>query len=67
MLSKSFDARVANSEQLPLSRCTCGECDNTFFVAVIEENEPRYCPYCGFKFLRFVTAEGKEQTFQGEE
>ena len=44
MLTETLKARMASGEETPLAQCHCFECDNNFWVAVIHENEPKYCP-----------------------
>jgi predicted nucleic acid-binding Zn-ribbon protein len=33
---------------------------------VIAENEPKYCPYCGVRFVRVTTSEGEQREILGE-
>jgi hypothetical protein len=36
-----------------VSLCTCGACDNVWWVVCGLEHEPSYCPYCGIKFTSY--------------
>ena len=67
MLSSNTEGTDANGNKKDLAGCLCNVCDNTFFVACAPENEPRYCCYCGVKFMRYTTAEGKTIRFEGNE
>lgn len=51
MLSETLKIKTENREEISTAQCLCYECDNNFWVAVIHENEPKYCPYCGIKFI----------------
>ena len=66
MLSEQFRVRQESGEEIPVSTCHCFECDNNFFVMVIHENEPKYCPYCGIQFVRLTTSEGEQREIRGE-
>jgi len=43
------------NKKMPVHLCTCGECENEFYVPGISIDwKPSYCPYCGIKFVRDV-------------
>lgn len=66
MLTETMKMRLASGEEIPLATCHCETCDNNFFVAVIHENEPKYCPYCGIKFLAVTPNDGPRREILGE-
>lgn len=47
-----------------LAGITCRLCRNDFYVPVIPENEPTYCPYCGGKFDSFVTKQAMKDAIE---
>ena len=63
MLTSQFTAKMQSGEDIPLSWCDCHQCGNTFMVPHVPENEPRYCCYCGIKFMRCETADGDTRRY----
>jgi uncharacterized paraquat-inducible protein A len=63
MLSSQFQVQLTSGEVVPVSWCDCAQCGNMFMVPTVPENEPRYCCYCGIKFLRCTTAEGETKHY----
>lgn len=50
MLSHTHDYVDDNGDKMRMSRCTCGSCDNSWYVQTGPEFQSRFCPYCGIKF-----------------
>jgi hypothetical protein len=49
-----------------LAGCTCAQCDNTFFFrGNSPEFIPRYCAYCGIKFIRMRDGEQQYRDMLG--
>lgn len=64
MLSETLKIKMQDGEEIPTAQCHCYECDNNFWVAVIHENEPKYCPYCGIKFIGLSEWDGTEEKYK---
>ena len=41
----------ANGREVTVSLCTCGGCQNEFYVPHHREFQEKFCPYCGMKFI----------------
>lgn len=67
MISQTHNHIAPDGAETPLSACNCNQCNNDFYVVTQPENEPRYCPFCGIKFLRYEPTEGDAKWFSGDE
>lgn len=64
MTEASLIARLRDGRCLPIESCSCGTCQNEWFMASLSpEWMPAFCPYCGIKFVR-KTTDGEPAEFK---
>ncbi len=53
MIGDESPLRVAlrNGRETGVSLCRCGDCQNEWYVPNHNDFTPKFCPYCGLKFL----------------
>lgn len=49
-----------------VSQCSCGSCQNVFWVRCASEFQPSYCPYCGIKFRWYDGLNGDKYKVSGQ-
>lgn len=50
MLSHTHDYKDDDGTVLRMSKCTCGTCQNIWYVQCGPEFQANFCPYCGIRF-----------------